>query len=82
MKGHTSTSQVRALIRSLLNRGFYCLQPPHGVTLSATALREGDRMVGETISHYKVLEKIGQGDMGKSKTFAPRLNGIKELARG
>ncbi len=22
-------------------------------------------MVGKTISHYKVLEKIGQGDMGE-----------------
>ena len=23
-------------------------------------------MVGETISHYKVLEKFGQGDMGEA----------------
>jgi len=32
--------------------------------LTATALREGDRMVGPTISHYKVLEKIVEGGMG------------------
>ncbi len=44
-----------------------CLPPPPRVTLSTTALHsEGAlSMVGTTISHYKVLEKIGQGGMGE-----------------
>jgi len=43
-----------------LARLFHCLPHPPGVTLTPTALRWGEPMVGETISHYKVLEKIDE----------------------
>ena len=33
--------------------------------MSPNALREGDSVLGTTISHYKVIEKIGQGGMGE-----------------
>jgi len=33
--------------------------------LEAAALCEGDFIVGTTISHYKAIEKIGQGVMGE-----------------
>ncbi len=39
---------------------------PQDLGLRATALHnEGDFMVGKTISHYKVLEKIGEAGMGE-----------------
>jgi len=38
---------------------FDCLFTLADLALKPTALCEGDRMVGATISHYKVLEKTG-----------------------
>ena len=44
---------------------FHCLKPLSAVTSSPDTATEWRSMVGTTISHYKVLGKIGQGGMGE-----------------
>ena len=39
--------------------------PPSARTMGKLHCGGGSSMVGTTISHYKVLEKIGQGGMGE-----------------